>query len=216
MGELSATSKYLSLSSLGSDYKIPIDSILYIESDRRKLTIHTAQEDYSCYEKLDIMENTLNAATFVRCHQSYLVAIDRIISYIDHCVTLRNTDIQIPVSRQHQKKVRDLLQNQPTAGALICISGIYKGSIIRIKPEQRILIGRDGKTVDIVINVPMISRLHCEITYHKENREYEITDYSSNGTFINGNTRLIPNQSYIVKAETEVSFGDALTVYKLV
>lgn len=216
MGELSATSKYLSLSSLGQDRKIPIDNILYIESNRRKLTIHTIQEEFSCYEKLDIMEEALNKAAFVRCHQSYLVAIEGIISYIDHYITLRNSKIQIPVSRQHQKEIRDLLQNQSSSGTLICTSGIYKGSVISIKPEQHILIGRDGNTVDIVVNLPMVSRLHCELIYHKENREYEIIDYSSNGTFINGDKRLVPKQPYIVEAGTEVSFGDMQTIYKLV
>ena len=31
-----------------------------------------------------------------------------------------------------------------------------------------------------------------EILYRKEEQKYEIIDYSSNGTFIEGNTRLIP------------------------
>ena len=59
MSERHYHSGYLSVSSRGTDYRIPIDSILYIESNNRKLTIHTEEETYSCYEKLNVMEQNL-------------------------------------------------------------------------------------------------------------------------------------------------------------
>ena len=197
MNNLSVSTNYLCLSTRGSNYKIPIDTILYIESNNRILTIHTLSE------------------TYLRCHQSYLVAINQIIGYNNQSITLRDTDTAIPVSRQYQKKTRDFLKNQPSCGTLICTCGIYEGSMIRIKAEQRVLIGRDGNVVDVVINLPLVSRIHCEITYHKKEQKYEIIDYSSNGTFIEGNTRLIPKQVYLLNPETELSLGDFSTTYKL-
>ena len=211
----SVNSKYLSISTRGGNYRIPIDTILYIESNNRRLIIHTAAEEYSCYETLNEMEQHLSQSAFIRCHQSYLAAIDQITGYDNQCITLRDTNVRIPVSRQYQKTIREFLQRTPSGGTLICTCGIYQGSIIRIKPEQRVFIGRSGSTADIVINLPMVSRIHCEITYHETNREYVIIDYSSNGTFINGNTRLVPKHVYILKPETEISFGDPLTKYKL-
>lgn len=211
----SVNSKYLSISTRGSDYRIPIDTILYIESDNRHLIIHTTAEEYSFYETLNVMEQHLSTSLFIRCHQSYLVSIDQITGYDNQCITLRDTNTRIPVSRQYQKKIREFLQKSPSAGGLICTSGIYQGYIVRIKPEQRIFIGRSGSTADVVINLPMVSRIHCEIIYHETNREYAIIDYSSNGTFINGNTRLVPKQVYILKPDTEISFGEPLTKYKL-
>lgn len=212
----SVSSRYLSISARGSNYRIPIDTILYIESDNRRLIIHTATEEYSCYETLNVMEQNLNESAFIRCHQSYLVATNQITGYDNQCITLRDTNVRIPVSRQHQKKIREFLQKSPSGGGLICTLGIYQGYIVRIKPEQRVFIGRSGSTADIVINLPMVSRIHCEITYHENSREYTIIDYSSNGTFINGNTRLVPKQAYILKPETELSFGDPLTKYTLI
>nr|WP_288964021.1 LytTR family DNA-binding domain-containing protein [uncultured Mogibacterium sp.] len=126
------------LSTRGSNYKISIDTILYIESNNRILTIHTLSETYQCYEKLNTLEEHLTGNNFLRCHQSYLVAINQIIGYNNQSVTLRDTDTAIPVSRQYQKKTRDFLKNQPSCGTLICTCGIYEGSMIRIKAEQRV------------------------------------------------------------------------------
>ncbi len=126
------------MSTRGSNYKISIDTILYIESNNRILTIHTLSETYQCYEKLNTLEEHLTGNNFLRCHQSYLVAINQIIGYNNQSVTLRDTDTAIPVSRQYQKKTRDFLKNQPSCGTLICTCGIYEGSMIRIKAEQRV------------------------------------------------------------------------------
>jgi hypothetical protein len=215
MPDISATATHLSISTQSATFKIPVEDILYIESNKRKLTIYTTGETYDCYEKLDSIEQCLHRFAFIRCHQSYLVATKYITSYDRHCLQLKGCSVNIPVSRQHQKQIREYLQNPSQNGALVCIAGSYLGSVIRIKAEQRVLIGRDGTAVDIVITLPMVSRIHCEITYHIEHREYEITDYSSNGTFINGTTRLIPKQTYMVQAGTHLCFGDTTTVYKL-
>lgn len=215
MSERHYHSGYLSVSSRGTDYRIPIDSILYIESNNRKLTIHTEEETYSCYEKLNVMEQNLYQSAFVRCHQSYLVAADQIAGYDDHNILLSGSKDQIPVSRQYQKKIRTYLQTQPTGGTLLCTAGIYQGSLIRIKAEQSVLIGRDGHLCDIVINLPLVSRVHCEMLYHKNTREYILTDHSSNGTFLAGAKRLVPEEAYTLQPGAEICFGDPHNIYRL-
>ena len=244
MEELSVNVKCLNLSIRGSNHKIPINSILYIESNRRKITIHTKRRDYDYYEKLDILEQLLHKDGFVRCHQSYLVQKDLITSYnINNTISISGLEQDIPVSRKHQKEIRQLFeaatpdslvpelattqetpscyitnslqQNQPSTGAFICTKGAYIGAIIRIKPEQSIRIGRDNTVADMIVNLPLVSRLHCEITYHADKHEYEIVDYSSNGTFVNGYKRLLPKETYILKPGTELCFGDKETIYKL-
>ena len=244
MDELSMNVKCLNLSIRGATHKIPINSILYIESNRRKITIHTPRKNYDYYERLDVLEQILHKDGFVRCHQSYLVQKDLITSYNnDNTINVEGTSFNIPVSRKHQREIRQLFeatdnnipipelavatentgcyitnslqQNQPTTGAFICIEGAYIGAIIRIKPEQPIRIGRDNTVADMIVNLPLVSRLHCEITYHADNHEYEVMDYSSNGTFVNGNKRLLPRETYILKPGTEICFGDRETIYKL-
>jgi DNA-binding LytR/AlgR family response regulator len=241
--ELTMSTKCLNLSVHGCTHKIPLNSITFIESNRRKVTVHTKRQDYDFYEKLDVLENMLQQDGFVRCHQSYLIRIDQIVSYnVNNTVTLNGYYDNIPVSRRHQQYVRNLLEhpthiavtesataldpcdcyltrslncNQPETGAFICIEGAYVGAIVRIKPEQTIVVGRDCTVSDFIVNLPLVSRQHCEIIYHANRREYEIIDYSSNGTYINGTQRLVSNETYVLKPGTELCFGDKTTIYKL-
>lgn len=244
MEEISLNNKCLNLSICKKTYKIPIDTILFIESNRRTVIIHTKKEHYKYYEKLSEIEHTLCKDGFIRCHQSYLIPYRRITSYGDNnTVMLEGVPNPIPVSRRYQPAMKALLErqgeppataictnvhkkadcyltsslqcNQPVTGALICTKGTYIGAIIRIKPEQRILIGRDGSLADMIVNLPLVSRLHCEIIYHAKEQEYEIMDLSSNGTFVNGDKRLIRNETYLLKPGTELCFGDRKTIYRL-
>lgn len=243
MDEMSMNTKCLNLPIRGANQKIPINSILYIESNKRKVTIHTGKADYDYYEKLDAMENLLKNEGFVRCHQSYLIPISLLESYnSDNSVSLNRVHRPIPVSRRYQSVIKmlfektasqilipetagtlesdcyltsSLQQNQSKTGAFICVEGAYIGAIIRIKPEQRIRIGRDGEVSDMIVNLPLVSRLHCEVIYHADTPEYEIVDYSRNGTFVNGDKRLVQNETYLLKPGTEICFGDKNTIYKL-
>ena len=243
MEEMSLNTKCLNIPIRGANQKIPINTILYIESNKRKITIHTRKADYDYYEKLDVMENILKNEGFIRCHQSYLIPISRLESYnSDNSVSLNGVVSTISVSRRYQPDIRALFekpstqisttqtvassggdcyltsslqQNQTKTGAFICIEGAYVGAIIRIKPEQRIRIGRDGEVSDMIVNLPFVSRLHCEVIYHAAQQEYEIIDFSRNGTFVNGDKRLVQNETYLLKPGTELSFGDKSTIYKL-
>lgn len=229
---LSHSAKYLSITYQRLTHQIPIDSILYIESNLRKVAIHTYQATYYCYQKLNDIAEQLKHDGFVRCHQSYLFALNKVTNYSNVHVYIQ--DIQIPISSRYQAEVRELLtrsgragsaqlsvpyaslnQAQLNCGALICIRGTYLGSIIRIRPEQEIMIGRDGAVSDMIINLPLVSRCHCTLTYHYDIMKYEVMDLSSNGTFIDGNKRLLKNETYLLKPGSEICFGDKETVYKL-
>lgn len=228
---LSHSAKYLPITYQHHTWQIPIDSILYIESNLRKIAIHTYQTTYYCYQKLSEMAEQLKDDGFVRCHQSYLFALNKVTHYSSTHVYIQ--DIQLPISNRYQTSVRELLsqsnmekgtnlsppvslnQAQIKCGALICIRGTYLGSIIRIHPEQEIIIGRDGNIADLVINLPLASRRHCTLTYHCDIMKYEVRDFSSNGTFVDGDKRLLKNETYLLKPGSEICFGDKDTVYKL-
>lgn len=240
MEEMSLNSKCLNIATRKGSQRIPLSSIKYIESNLRKVIIHTTSGNYDYYEKLDALENLLHNDGFVRCHQSYLVPIEQVTSY--NVTELSIDDKKIPISRPHINEVRKVFEkpqarftlsdiaattepdcylttslhcNQTNTGAIICIDGTYVGAIIRIKPEQQILIGRDGNAADLIINLPLVSRIHSRIIYHADRREYEITDLSRNGTFINQEKRLVPDETYILKPGTEICFGDKTNIYKL-
>ena len=87
--------------------------------------------------------------------------------------------------------------------------------VAKFLARQKILIGRDGNIVDMIINLPFVSRIHCTILYHCDTMEYEIVDLSHNGTFVNGNKRLLRDETYLLKPGNEICFGDKETIYKL-
>lgn len=232
LSEYHSTPKCLNIPIKGTTHRIPVNTILYLESDLRKVIVHTRYKDYDYYSKLGELEEMLREDGFIRCHQSYLVASDKITSY--NVNELYIDDIKIPVSRKYQHDIRNLMEteaaaaaenscfltnsislNQGKTGAFVCVQGMYLGSIIRIKPKQKILIGRDGSVSDMIVNLPAVSRTHCAVTYHADRSEYEIVDFSSNGTFVGEGFRLVKDEKYVLKPGTEVCFGDRSTVYKL-
>ncbi len=222
--------KYLPISFNGVTYQIPIFSIYYIESNRRKLKIYTQQGTYVCYQKLNDIAEKLRPYDFVRCHQSYLVAVKMVSEYTATHLYVNGMDI--PVSERYRQQVKELFssvdangenisrrknirQLYKNYGAIVCVQGDYLGAIIRIKPEQEIVIGRDGENADFVVNLPFVSRCHCTLTYHAHTMEYEVVDHSSNGTFVNGGKRLLPEESYLLKTGSKLSFGSTDTIFKL-
>ena len=212
-------------------HKIPISSILYIESDLRKVLIHTTGSVYQCYQRLGKLEEYLSEYNFLRCHQSYLVSIDNIDFYTSTRIYLKNS--VIPISKRYQKELNQVLTNQgimrskpfplPSKietegkehGTFVCASGVYQGMVIHLLPEQKILIGRNGNIVDIVINLPEISRIHCTIVYRSKTKEYEICDQSRNGTFVNGK-RLLIEEIYKIPSGSEIYFGTKESIFKVI
>lgn len=230
--EKKRVNKTLTIRYQGMKHEIPINSILYIESNLRKITIHTQFGRHYCYQKLNDIAEQLKDDGFVRCHQSYLFALDKITNYSNIHVYIQNTPL--PISKRYQNEIKELFANlQPSlyntnqtfslssedidteSGTLICICGAYLGSIVRIHPEQKITIGRDESTADLVINLPAVSRNHCILTYHHDIMKYEIIDTSTNGTFVDGNKRLVKDETYFLKPGSEICFGDKDTIYKL-
>lgn len=82
---------------------IKMSDIYYIKSDKRKITFHMANEQHSCYMKLDDVSKKLGK-NFIRTHQSFVVNIDKIKSIQTGSITL-NKDVVIPISSSRGKEV---------------------------------------------------------------------------------------------------------------
>ena len=96
------------------------------------------------------------------------------------------------------------------------VSGMYQGAQFKMNANDEFMIGRDGTLADIVIsaNSEKVSRRHCSVRYLPTNNTYEVTDYSSNGTFY-GNTRLVKGQPISVPRGTVLVVGDKMNQFKL-
>lgn len=79
--------------------------ILYVESNNSKCILHCCdRQSYSIYKRLDTIEQELNDARFLRCHQSYLVNMDYI-QQIDSQFTLATGDTVL-IRKRSLKAIR--------------------------------------------------------------------------------------------------------------
>lgn len=85
---------------------IPIKDIYYISSNKRKLEIHELDKTYEINMKLNDLQTKLTN-NFLRCHQSYIVNMDKILKISKEEIELFN-DIFIPVSRSRNAMVKKI------------------------------------------------------------------------------------------------------------
>ena len=98
-------SRKLSFTVKGITLVIPVDDILYIESNGRKATVHTKDSAHQGYETLDNLAKRL-PGQFLRTHQSYLVNMDKI-KYVEGKRLCLEGGEELDISRSRHKKVRD-------------------------------------------------------------------------------------------------------------
>ena len=80
--------------------------IFYIEAYNRHLFIHTETEGYECMGKLAEDYEKLRPYYFARCHQGYLVNLNKIKRISKVFIKLKN-DVEIPVSRGYRARVME-------------------------------------------------------------------------------------------------------------
>ena len=70
--------------------KIRIDTIIYIETDRPYISIHTKQGIIHCYENMKEALCKLEKYGFIQCHRGYIVNLREVRDYNDEVVRLMN------------------------------------------------------------------------------------------------------------------------------
>lgn len=74
-----------------------------------------------------------------------------------------------------------------TVGKIYGVSGQYQGFELEIQDGEEIVLGRDPQYCGLIFNNPKVSRRHCGIRYDGQLHQYQVIDYSSNGTtFVGG------------------------------
>ena len=85
---------------------VPIDQILYVESDNNRCILHQKGEGcYTVYKKLDTIQAELPSTHFLRCHKSFLVNMDYIKS-ADKEFTLVTGDV-VAIRQRNLKEMRE-------------------------------------------------------------------------------------------------------------
>lgn len=101
-------------------------------------------------------------------------------------------------------------------GTVLGLSGTNKGYGFKLRDGEEIIIGKDPAVSNVIVDPKYreISRKHCSIAYVAADDAYQVTDYSVNGTFVNGN-RIPQNMKKKVPAGSEITLGKTDNKFKL-
>ena len=90
--------KLIHIKTRQGSHSIPLEDIIFAESDARVITIHhRAQEPVRFYERLDNFARQCQDERFLRCHKSFLVNMDHVRSIANGSMIM-NTGQTVPVS----------------------------------------------------------------------------------------------------------------------
>ncbi len=108
LDELENTSECLNVKIQGNIRRIPLNQIFYLESDKRKIILHTKDGETEFYEKMDAMEDLLKEKGFIRCHQSYIVQKQYVSEFSRNGMIVQ--DVQIPISRRYYDSLKKMFE----------------------------------------------------------------------------------------------------------
>ena len=103
-----ANRNFINIKANRKTYKIDVANIVYIESLKDYVKIICSDESIITHDSLSNLENTLKEYGFIRTHNSFLVAIDKIQSFNSESVFLK--DKELPISRTYKKSVLSHLE----------------------------------------------------------------------------------------------------------
>lgn len=95
-------------------------------------------------------------------------------------------------------------------GIMRGLVGMYAGAEIPLNNET-IIIGRDATRANLIYDdsCTKVSRKHCELSYDSQAKMFVMIDYSSTGTFKNGNTDCLPqNMRIFLEPGSVIDIGD--------
>lgn len=92
------------------NYKIPLETILYIESLDNYIKIQTTNNCLICYESLTGIESKLSSDMFLRIHRSVIVNVSHIDYFTSSCIKLNNK--QFTIGRNYKEQVLNYLEEQ--------------------------------------------------------------------------------------------------------
>ena len=89
--------------------RLPVQSILYIESFDHNMSFYTTSKEYRVATSLRNLEDALPKGYFFRCHKSYIVNLAQIASVKGTDLVIANKTI--PIARDKKKRFMNALTN---------------------------------------------------------------------------------------------------------
>jgi len=75
--------------------RLSLDDVLFVESMRDYVKLHTRQKFYAIHNTLRAVEGRLPASRFLRVHRSYIVAIDKIDTIRDGVIIIQEKTVPV-------------------------------------------------------------------------------------------------------------------------
>lgn len=101
-------------------------------------------------------------------------------------------------------------------GSLVGVKGACAGYNFDLAPGEEIIIGKDAKVSSVVIDPAYkeISRKHVSIIFDPSANVYRVTDYSSNGTWADGQ-RLTRGETVNLRSGTVLKLANDKNIFRL-
>lgn len=108
--QLQKPKEFIHVKSDKKNYKIPRETILYIEGLDNYIKIKTITNSLICYESLSGIEKKLPAEMFLRIHRSFIININQIDHYTSSYIML--DDRAFTIGRNYKEHVLNNLEMQ--------------------------------------------------------------------------------------------------------
>lgn len=105
----SSEDEFIIIKSGNKHHKISIHSILYIESLKDYIKIHTTQNRIVSKYKISDIEKELMSKSFLRVHRSYIVNTTKVTAFTPHDVEIG--EVEIPIGVSYKGKVLKVLSS---------------------------------------------------------------------------------------------------------
>lgn len=108
--KLQSSAHTLKISFSNESFYVPVEDILYVESERRNRVIHTFTQVFRSTESLSALQQRLPQQQFALAHRSYLVNLKQVQQLGNGQITLSNLET-IPLSRGNAEEFGRLLHH---------------------------------------------------------------------------------------------------------
>ena len=109
------TKKYIMVKSSGTQQKLLLKDIYYIESGNKKVIFHTTKGTLEVYGKMEELENGLGNI-FYRCHRCYLVNMEKISAYSADNIQVTNGDNLLLARKKYSDFIKTYMRYVKNGG----------------------------------------------------------------------------------------------------
>ncbi|MCI9142407.1 MAG: response regulator transcription factor, partial [Lachnospiraceae bacterium] len=107
--------KYIMVKSAGTQQKVLLQDIFYIESGNKKVIFHTVNGILEVYGKMEGLENSLGDS-FYRCHRCYLVNMEKITAYSADNIQVINGDNLLLARKKYSDFIKTYMRYVKNGG----------------------------------------------------------------------------------------------------